>query len=102
MSTALRLLISLLDFEAKASIHKRKQEKAEILPGNVIVHPVSCLLVVDPVANENAGRLLVQLTRAQHAVAVPLPLTEAAFVHLTVGIPRQSPQRRVFMCKARH
>lgn len=60
------------------------------LPGDVIVHAVSCLLVMDPVADENAGGLFGQLTGAQHAITVPLPVTEAALVHLATGIPEYS------------
>lgn len=60
------------------------------VPGDVIVHSVSCLLVMDPVADENAGGLFGQLTGAQHAVTVPLPVTEAALVHLATGIPEHS------------
>lgn len=56
-------------------------------PGDVIIDAVSRLLVVDPVANENAGGCLGQPTGAQHAVAVALSIAEAAFVHLSVGVP---------------
>lgn len=67
-----------------------------IRPGDVIVDSVSCLLVIDPLANENAGGRLGQLTGAQHAVTVPLPITETALVHLATGIPWENPQRHEY------
>lgn len=42
---------------------------------------------MDPVADENTGGLLPQLPGAQHAVTVPLPFAETAFIHLAAGIP---------------
>lgn len=89
-----------MSLETKSLLLQEKQESLKetsksrnptykcYLPGDVIVHSVSCLLVMDPVANENAGGLLDQLTRAQHAITVPLPIAETAFVHLATGIPR--------------
>lgn len=58
-----------------------------IRPGDVIVDAISCLPVMDPLANENAGGSPGQLTGAQHAVTVTLAITKAALVHLATGIP---------------
>lgn len=60
------------------------------LPGDVVVHSVSRLLVVEPVADENAGGRLPQLPGAQHAVTVALAVAEAALVHLAAGVPERT------------
>lgn len=44
---------------------------------------------MDPVADENAGGLLPQLPRAQHAITVSLPVAETAFIHLAAGVPER-------------
>lgn len=59
------------------------------LPGDVIKYSITGLLVMDPVADENAG-LLPQLPGAQHPVTVPLAFAETAFKHLTAGVPERS------------
>lgn len=56
-------------------------------PCDVIVDAISCPLVVDPLPDENAGGIPRQFPRAQHAVTVPLPITETALVHLATCIP---------------
>lgn len=58
-----------------------------IRPGDVVMNSISCLPVVDPLANENAGGSPGQLTGAQHAVTVTLAVTETALVHLATGVP---------------
>lgn len=65
------------------------QHDTEVLfrPGDVIVDAVSCLPVLDPLANENTGGIPGQFTRAQHAVTVALVITETALVHLAAGVP---------------
>lgn len=66
--------------------HKPESSKRP-LPGDVVIHSIASLLVMDPVADENAGGLLCQLPRAQHAVTVPLPAAETALIHLAAGVP---------------
>lgn len=89
------------------------EEEKLIILGNVIVDSISCLPVLDPLTNENAGRSPGLFTRAQHAITVPLPITETALVHLTAGIPGQSAQGHehnhtqgtalyMFMCREMH
>lgn len=45
---------------------------------------------MDPVADEDTGGLLPQLPGAQHAVTVPLPFAETAFIHLAAGVPERN------------
>lgn len=75
-------------FTHKKKIQSLKSPKRP-LPGDVIIHSISCLLVMDPVADENAGGLLPQLPRAQHAITVSLPVAETAFIHLAAGVPER-------------
>lgn len=56
-------------------------------PCDVIVDAISCLLVVDPLPDENTGGIPRQFPRAQHAITVPLPIAETALVHLATCIP---------------
>ena len=64
--------------------------KLSFRPGDVIVDSISCLPVLDPLSNENAGGGPDLFTRAQHAVTLTLPFIETALVHLATGIPGQN------------
>lgn len=44
---------------------------------------------MDPVADEDAGGLLPQLPRAQHAVTVSLSIAETALIHVAAGVPER-------------
>lgn len=57
------------------------------LPGDVIKHAVARLLVVHPLADEDAGGGGVQRAAAQHPVTVAHVVLERALVQLTCGIP---------------
>lgn len=56
--------------------------------GDIIEHSVTSPLVVQPLADEDAGRRGVELAAAQHAVAVPHAVLEGSLVHLAAGIPK--------------
>lgn len=65
-------------------------------PCDVIVDAISCLLVVDPLPDENTGGIPRQFPRAQHAVTVPLPIAETALVHLATCIPEYNTYTAAF------
>lgn len=60
---------------------------------DVIKDPVSCFLVLQPLADEDAGGGRVVLPAAQHAVAVSHAVLEGPVVDLTTGIPEVKHRR---------
>lgn len=54
---------------------------------DVIKHSVASLLVVQPLANEDAGGGGVELAAPQHAMAVTHVILKRPLVHFSCGIP---------------
>lgn len=54
---------------------------------DVIEDAVASLLVLQPLANEDAGGGGVELAAAQHAVAMSHAVLEGSIVNFTAGIP---------------
>lgn len=63
---------------------------------DVIEDAVASLLVLQPLANEDAGGGGVELAAAQHAVAVSHAVLEGSIVNFTAGIPADT-RRRVIL-----
>lgn len=74
-----------------------------IRPGDVIIHSISCLPVLDPFSNEDTSWCPGLFTRAQHAITMSLSVTETALVHLTTGVSeglsRATSEDRGLKCK---
>lgn len=62
---------------------------------DVIKDAVASLLVLQPLANEDAGGGGVELAAAQHTVAVSHAVLEGSIVNFTAGIPADT--RRVIL-----
>lgn len=60
---------------------------------DIIKDSVSCFLVLQPLADEDAGGGGVELPAAQHAVAVTQAVLEGTIVNLAAGVPEVKRQR---------
>lgn len=66
--------------------------------GDIVKDSVACLLVLQPLANEDAGGRGVELAAAQHAVSMPHAVLEGSVVNLTGGVSADRGKHDVLYC----
>ena len=73
-------------------VHNQTRAEVRMVHGvnvlcDIVKDSVAGLLVLQPLACEDAGGGRVEFAAAQHAMAVSHPILEGAIVNLTTGIP---------------